>query len=75
MKDDAFIPYGLYCYESLSVEPSEKYGFIMKIKPCDHHKYTGDKLVSFCKLLECDVWDGVKECDINDYVMDDEELE
>ena len=69
---DIFIPYGLYCYEVLSIEPSKKHGFIIKIKPCDHYKRTGDKLIGFCKLLECDVWDSVKECDLNDFIFDDD---
>ena len=72
MKDDAFVPYGLYCYEPLSIESSNECGFIMKIKPCDHFRHI-DGIMGFCRLLKCDVWDSVKECDLNDYIFDDEE--
>jgi len=65
-----FVPYGLYCYETLSIEPSKKYGFIMHTKSCDYYKHV-DGIEGYCSLLKRDVWDAVKECDINDLLDED----
>jgi hypothetical protein len=72
--DNVFVPYGFYCYKLLSVNPSKEKGFIMKVKPCGYYYHVED-VVGCCTLLKCEVWDEVKECLINDWIDEEEEIE
>ena len=61
------IPEGCYCYTHLSTEFDDEHGFIMHIEPCSHYESNlgGDPLYGRCTLMNCEILDQCKECDIN----------
>lgn len=79
--DTSKIPPGSYCYELLEVSPEG----VQKVKPCPFWELRKDKPSQdngYCHYLkrgdwECSelslLWDGVKECGINDDMEEEDD--
>lgn len=61
-----FIPCGGYCYKIDRVIYDKTKGPCLKTKPCRFYKRYG-VILGHCKLLNLEVTDMVKECDIKEY--------
>ena len=58
-----FIPKGFYCYETLSITPNPKVGFIMKVHRCDYYQNEEEDLMGTCLLLNEEIMDEVSICE------------
>ena len=60
MPPNELIPSGAYCYAPLEIVRDEEKGFRMKIDACPFYSS------NWCSLLDVEIEDQVKECNIND---------